>query len=91
MRQRLNMLCPLAFGNWNNASNAGPGARNFNNTRGNSNDNVGLASDPLLVPHVAHAIWQRGRRCRALRRNGRAGCVLVGACSPKVRAPEIDQ
>lgn len=89
MRQRLNMLCPIAFGNWNNGSNAGPGARNFNNTRGNSNDNVGFASDPLLVPHVAHAIWQRGRRCLALRRNGRTGRVLVGARSPNVRAPGL--
>lgn len=88
MRQRLNMLCPIAFGNWNNASNAGPGARNFNNTRGNSNDNVGFASDPLPVPHIAHAIRQRGRRFRALRRNGYAGRVLVGARSPNVRAPE---
>lgn len=89
MRQRLNMLCPIAFGNWNNAANAGPSARNFNNTRGNSNNNVSFAADPLPVPHIAHAIRQRGRRCRALRRNGRTGRVLVGACSPNVRVPEF--
>jgi hypothetical protein len=41
---RPNELCPIAFGDWNNASIAGPGARYFADTRGNSNVYVGLAS-----------------------------------------------
>lgn len=92
MRQRFNMLCPIAFGNWNNALNAGPGARNFNNTRGNSNNNVGFASDSVpTLPHMANAIRQRGGRCRGLRRNRSAGRFLVGAGSPKTSVPEPPQ
>ncbi len=39
------MVCPIVAANWNNGSIAGPGARNFNNTRGNSNDNVSFVCD----------------------------------------------
>lgn len=91
MRQRFNMLCPIAFGNWNNVSNAGPGARNFNNTRGNSNNNVGFASDSVPLPNMASAIRQRGRRCRGSCRNRSAGRFLVGAGSPKTSVPEFKQ
>jgi hypothetical protein len=34
-------ISPIVFGNWNNALLSGPRARNLNNVRGNSNDNVG--------------------------------------------------
>lgn len=34
-------VSPIVFGNWNNASSSGPRARNLNNVRGNSNNNVG--------------------------------------------------
>mgnify|MGYP001573380405 CR=1 FL=1 len=39
------MLCPISGGNWNNGSNAGVWALNLNNTRTNSNNNVGFRSD----------------------------------------------
>jgi len=38
-------MCPLSGGNWNNASDAGVWALNLNNTRSNSNNNVGFRSD----------------------------------------------
>lgn len=45
----LEMLCPIAGGNWNNGSNAGAWAVNFNNARTNSNTNVGFRADS--APH----------------------------------------
>jgi len=38
-------MCPISGGNWNNSSNAGVWTLNWNNSRGNSNDNVGFRSD----------------------------------------------
>jgi len=38
-------MCLIAGGNWNNSSNAGAGCVNWNNTRGNSNNNVGFRAD----------------------------------------------
>lgn len=38
-------MCPIAGGNWNNGGNAGVWALNWNNSRANSNDNVGFRSD----------------------------------------------
>jgi hypothetical protein len=38
-------MCPICGGNWNNSSNAGVWAMNWNNSRANSNDNVGFRSD----------------------------------------------
>ena len=45
------MVCPIVAANWNNGSIAGPGARNFNNVRGNSNNNVSFVCDskPMVV------------------------------------------
>jgi hypothetical protein len=51
--KRLNM-CPIASGNWNNGSNAGVWTMNWNNSRTNSNDNVGFRSDSDS-PHTAKA------------------------------------
>lgn len=44
-------MCPISGGNWNNGANAGVWALNLNNTRSNSNNNVGGRSDlgPLLA------------------------------------------
>jgi len=42
-------MCPIASGNWNNASNAGVWALNLNNVRANSNNNIGVRSDS--IPH----------------------------------------
>lgn len=63
------MLCVISRGNWNNGVNAGVRNRNLNNTRTNSNNNVGFASDSMPTPNAARADRQRGRPCRALRRN----------------------
>jgi len=41
-------MCPLSGGNWNNGSNAGVWALNLNNSRTNSNDNVGFRADSDL-------------------------------------------
>ncbi len=41
-------MCPICGGNWNNSSNAGVWALNLNNSRANSNDNVGFRSDSAL-------------------------------------------
>lgn len=38
-------MCPIRGGNWNNGANAGVWAVNWNNARGNSNTNVGVALD----------------------------------------------
>lgn len=35
-------MCPISGGNWNNGSNAGVWTLNLNNTRANSNVNVGF-------------------------------------------------
>ena len=35
-------LVPLRCGNWNNTFQAGPGCLNLNNTRSNSNNNMGV-------------------------------------------------
>lgn len=42
-------MCPIAGGNWNNASNAGLWALNLNNVRANSNNNIGFRADS--IPH----------------------------------------
>jgi hypothetical protein len=39
------MLCPISGGNWNNTTIAGVWALNLNNTRTNSNNNIGARSD----------------------------------------------
>ena len=38
-------MCPICGGNWNNSSNAGVWSMNWNNSRSNSNDNIGFRSD----------------------------------------------
>lgn len=39
------MLCVLSGANWNNTSNAGVWAGNWNNNRTNANNNTGFRSD----------------------------------------------
>lgn len=46
-------MCVIAGANWNNSTNAGLWARNFNNSRANSNDNYSLSSDSR--PQTAQA------------------------------------
>jgi hypothetical protein len=47
-------MCPISGGNWNNSANAGVWNLNWNNGRGNSNDNIGFRSDSGL-PRTAQA------------------------------------
>ncbi len=85
--KRLNM-CPIAGGNWNNASTAGVWALNLNNVRGNSNNNVGFRSDSIS-PHGSYD--QSGIKGDGFRRagdsvaksarfhhSGRSACRLEG-------------
>lgn len=51
------MLCLIAGGNWNNTTNAGVWAVNLNNTRTNSNNNVGGRAD--LGPSLARDLMAR--------------------------------
>jgi hypothetical protein len=39
----------LGFGNWNNTNNAGPGARNWNNNRTNTNRNNSVRGGLLTI------------------------------------------
>lgn len=59
-------MCPIVFGNWTNGDGAGPGARNVNNHRSNSNANVGLRCDPDSTSRPSWAEWIRGRCFPAL-------------------------
>ena len=55
----LNMLFPILGGNWSNSTNAGVWARNWNNNRTNTNNNVGFRSDYFSYPHSADcAEWK---------------------------------
>lgn len=65
------MLFVLSGGNWNNGVNAGVRARNLNNARTNSNNNVGFVADssPCHAPRAARAARRRGSHLRGLRRN----------------------
>ena len=38
-------MCLIVANNWNNTTNAGAWNANFNNTRSNSNNNVGFRAD----------------------------------------------
>ncbi len=65
VRWKLDMLCVISGGNWNNGSNAGVWTLNLNNVRGNSNNNVGFRADSLPgKPHAANAARQRGSNYR---------------------------
>ena len=50
------MLCLLSGAYWGDGSSAGVWASNWNNTRTNSNNNVGFRSDSIpLTPDTLHA------------------------------------
>ena len=63
-------MCPLSGGNWNNSSNAGVWALNWNNSRSNSNDNIGFRSDsdsPRTAQADGGAKGDVFLRCAAMR------------------------
>ncbi len=49
-------MCPIAGGNWNNSSNAGVWCLNCNNSRTNSNNNVGFRADSA---HFKRRLWRQ--------------------------------
>lgn len=71
------MLCVIVGGNWNNSTNAGVGAVNWNNARSNSNTNVGFRSDyRAIIPRAQMmGMWtyRDGLPC--------LGEIFVHACS----------
>jgi len=74
----LTMLAPIAGGNWNNSSNAGVWALNVNNSRTNSNNNVGSRA----------VIWSTLRPSRGLM--GPQACRSRGALVRAVRAAKYE-
>lgn len=72
------MLCLQSGANWNNSSNAGVFASTWNNTRTNSNNNVGFRSDSiLLTPDAHHAILGMREIASGFKRNRYATRLLV--------------
>ena len=55
-----NKMCVISGGNWNYGSNAGVFARYLNNTRNNSNNNVGLRCDCALSSYSVQRQWSTG-------------------------------
>jgi len=81
-------MCPIAGGNWNNATAAGVWALNLNNVRGNSNNNVGFRSDsisprrPIGHGGIKGDVFRRATMVAAksagFSYSGRAACSLEG-------------
>lgn len=67
------MFCPLSGGNWNNSSNAGVWYLNLNNSRSNSNNNIGFRSDSA-PPKVT--------RCYMVPREILSCFSEIGVCTP---------
>ncbi|BES53378.1 hypothetical protein [Aeromonas phage phiWae15] len=63
---------PIRGGNWNNGANAGPAALNLNNSRANTNSNIGFR--PAFVSRQKTAPY--GARPSALSK----GCRCLGHC-----------
>lgn len=74
-------MCPISGGNWNNSANAGVWNLNWNNGRGNSNDNIGFRSDSGL-PRIA---WQM---VDSREHFSRTGCAKSAAISHTGRTLE---
>ncbi len=73
---RLNMLqaLPIRGGNWNNAAIAGVFNLNCNNTRTNSNNNIGARPDSFS-PQTAYA--DSGTKGGAFWRSGQPGAKSI--------------
>ena len=76
------MLAPIAGGNWNNGSNAGVWTLNVNNSRANSNNNVGSRA----------VIWSNSRQSPGLKgpeAYRSRGALVRAACAAKSKAAPI--
>jgi retron-type reverse transcriptase len=65
------MLALISGGNWNNSSNAGVWAANWNNARNNSNVNVGFRADCGSSSYPAEEQWSHREAASCLGRNQR--------------------
>ena len=75
------MLCPLSGGNANNGTNAGVWALILNNSRANSNANVGLRAD-LSKPglRAVMAYWpEKGASFRPSAKSAGPGVLVAPA------------
>lgn len=62
-------MCPIVGGNWNNSTNAGVWTVNCNNSRTNSNNNIGVRADSAspksascrLVPRETFSCFKQNR------------------------------
>ena len=70
-------MCPISGGNWNNSANAGVWALNLNNTRTNSNNNVGGRSDSAS-PRTRQR--DGGTKGGVFRREGQLSAKSVCTC-----------
>ncbi len=76
------MLAPIAGGNWNNSSNAGVWAVNVNNSRTNSNNNVGSRA-------VIWSILRQGRNPKGLQACRSRGALVRATRAAKHKAAPI--
>jgi hypothetical protein len=79
--QYLDMV-PISCMNWNNTTNAGVWSVNLNNTRSNSNNNVGFRCDSLSSCRAGLRVVEiQGDSVRhAVRAKSPAFPFLVGSC-----------
>jgi len=81
-------MCPIAAGNWNNSSSAGPWALNLNNARSNTNNNVGFRADSIprrlqagqsgIKGDAFRRVAQATAKSECFRLSGRANYRLEG-------------
>ena len=71
-------MCPISGGNWNNGSNAGVWTLNLNNTRTNSNINVGLRADSFSPRSPLHG--HGGTEGDAFRRAAQSLAAAKSVC-----------
>jgi hypothetical protein len=81
-------MCPIVAGDWNNSSTTGVWALNLNNTRGNSNNNVGFRADSKpqrskfgqsgIKGDAFRRVAQATAKSACCRFSGRAACRLEG-------------
>lgn len=75
-------MCPISGGNWSNGSNAGVWAFNLNNTRTNSNNNVGFRADsasPRMPQGTGGSKGEAFRRAAVAAAANWAGRLLSGS------------
>lgn len=80
-------MCPIVGGSWNNTSNAGVWALNLNNTRSNTNNNVGFRADSIS-PHGS-MLDRSGIKGDAFRRVAAALATAKSVCFGDSGRPRV--